>query len=389
MAIQRILLFDTITDGHHPDYLIHLIGFYSGKKDVELYVSTGESFKSQFDARQKAEDNSWGDNVTFLPIPTNKLNSIHSKPIYLRSIIEWNLLVETAQSINANQVLLMYFDYYQLGILIGKKAPCPVSAIYFRPNFTENDNGIYPQIKKWMLSKVLKSGQIQNLFCLVHALVPYMKGQKTQTQIIPICDPIKQFEISKSETAEFKNKYKIPTDKKIFLNFGYLDDRKGMEVFIDACSTLSKEALAKICLLLAGPVPEYYEKIIEAKLAQVPELEVIRSYGYLPAREVQICFEISDVVLILYQDFLNMSSVLIRAAMANKPTFATQTGMIGALVSRNNVGVTVDATSVSEVRNELNAMIQYAISYSEDNLKQLAEENSLNSFLSTIDQAIR
>ena len=386
---NRILLFDTITDGHHPDYLIHVIGFYSGKKDVELYVSTGESFKSQFDARQKAEDNPWGDNVTFLPIPTDKLNSIHSKSIYLRSIIEWNLLVETAKEINASQVLLMYFDYYQIGILIGKKAPCPVSAIYFRPNFAENDNGIYPQIKKWMLSKVLKSGQIQNLFCLVHALVPYMKGQKTQTQIIPICDPIKQFQISKSEIAEFKNKFKVPTDKQIFLNFGYLDDRKGMEVFIDACATLPIEALAKICLLLAGPLPEYYEKIIEAKLDQVPELEVIRCYGYLPAREVQICFEISDVVLILYQDFLNMSSVLIRAAMANKPTFATQTGMIGELVSKHNVGITVDATSVSEVSNELKAIINNGISYSEDNLKQLAEENSLNSFLSTIDQAIR
>ncbi len=389
MALHRILLFDTITDGHHPDYLIHVIGFYSGKKDVELYVSTGESFKSQFDARQKAEDNPWGDNVTFLPIPTNKLNSIHSKPIYLRSIIEWNLLVETAKEINASQVLLMYFDYYQLGMLIGKKAPCPVSAIYFRPNFTENDNGIYPQIKKWMLSKVLKSGQIQNLFCLVHALIPYMKGQKTQTQIIPICDPIKQFQVSNLEITEFRNTYKIPTDKKIFLNFGYLDDRKGMEVFIDACSTLSKEALAKICLLLAGPVPEYYEKIIEAKLAQVPELEVIRCYGYLPAREVQICFEMSDVVLILYQDFLNMSSVLIRAAMANKPSFATNTGMIGSLVSKNSIGITVDATSVSEVSNELKAIINNGISYSEDNLKQLAEENSLNSFLSTLDQAIR
>jgi len=389
MALHRILLFDTITDGHHPDYLIHLIGFYSGNQEVELFVATGESFKSQFEARQKDENNQWGDNVTFLGIPTDKINSIHSKPIYLRSIIEWNLLVETAQSIHASQVLLMYFDYYQLGILIGKRAPCPVSAIYFRPNFAENDNGIYPQIKKWMLSKVLKSGQIQNLFCLVHALVPYMKGQKTQTHIVPICDPIKQFEISKSETAEFKNKYKIPTDKKIFLNFGYLDDRKGMEVFIDACATLTKDELAKICLLLAGPVPEYYEKIIEAKLAQVPELEVIRCYGYLPAREVQICFEISDVVLILYQDFLNMSSVLIRAAMANKPTFATRTGMIGALVSKNNLGITVDATSINEVAGDLTKIIQNGISYSKDNLKQLAEENSLYSFLSTIDQTIR
>jgi glycosyltransferase involved in cell wall biosynthesis len=386
---NRILLFDTITDGHHPDYLIHLIGFYSGNQEVELFVATGESFKSQFDERQKTEANPWGNNVTFLGIPTDQLNSIHSKPIYLRSIIEWNMLVETANEINASYALLMYFDYYQLGILIGKKAPCPVSAIYFRPNFSENDHGIYPQIKKWMLSKVLNSGQIQNLFCLVHALVPYMEAQKTQTRIVPICDPVKQFEVANPEVAEFRNKFKIPKDKKIFLNFGYLDDRKGMEVFIDACATLTQNELAKICLMLAGPVPEYYKKIIEAKLAQVPALEVIRCYGYLPAREVQISFEISDVVLILYQDFLNMSSVLIRAAMANKPTFATQTGMIGALVSSNNLGLTVDATSVIEVSNELNAIIQHGISYSEDNLKQLAEENSLYSFLSTIDQAIR
>jgi glycosyltransferase involved in cell wall biosynthesis len=389
MALHRILLFDTITDGHHPDYLIHLIGFYSGNQEVELFVATGESFKSQFDARQKDENNDWGNNVTFLGIPTDKLNSIHSKSIYLRSIIEWNMLVETAKEINASHALLMYFDYYQLGILIGKKAPCPVSAIYFRPNFSENDHGIYPQIKKWMLSKVLNSGQIQNLFCLVHALVPYMEAQKTQTRIVPICDPVKQFEVANPEIVEFRKKFKIPTDKKIFLNFGYLDDRKGMEVFIDACATLTQNELAKICLLLAGPVPEYYEKIIEAKLAQVPKLEVIRCYGYLPAREVQICFEISDVVLILYQDFLNMSSVLIRAAMANKPTFATRTGMIGAMVSNNKLGVTVDATSVSEVLNELNAIIKNGISYSEDQLKRVAEENSLYSFLSTIDQAIR
>ena len=386
---NRILLFDTITDGHHPDYLIHIIGFYSGNKEIELFVATGESFKTQFEKRQKAEDNAWGDNVTFLPIPTEKIASIHSKPIYLRSIIEWNLLIGMAKKINASHALLMYFDYYQLGILLGKKSPCPVSAIYFRPNFSENDQGIYPRIKKWMLSKVLQSGQIQNLFCLVHALVPYMKEQQTRTRIIPICDPIKQFHVSNSEVIAFKNKFNVPTDKKIFLNFGYLDDRKGMEVFIDACAILPNEALTKICLLLAGPVPPYYEKIIEAKLATLPALEVIRCYGYLPAREVEICFKISDVILILYQDFLNMSSVLIRAAMANKPSFATNTGMIGSLVSSNHVGITVDATSVNDVAGELASIIQNDISYSAENLKLLAEENSLSSFLSTIDQVIR
>jgi glycosyltransferase involved in cell wall biosynthesis len=388
MATNRILLFDTIVDGHHPDYLIHLISYYSTQK-VELFVASGASFKEQFDVRQKDENNQWGDNVTFLSIPTEKINSIHSKPIYLRSIIEWNMMVDMAKEIKASHTLLMYFDYYQLGILVGKKATCPVSAIYFRPNFSENDHGIYPQIKKWMITQVLKSGQIQNLFCLVHSLIAYLNELKTQTNCIPICDPVKQFEVLNLEINGFKNKYKIPGDKKIFLNFGYLDDRKGMEVFIGACANLPKEALAKICLLLAGPVPEYYEKIIESKLVQVPELEVIRCYGYLPAREVQICFELSDVVLILYQDFLNMSSVLIRAAMSNKPSFATQTGMIGELVSKNNLGITVDATSVRLVAGELTKVIENGISFSEDHLKRLAEENSLSSFLSTIDQAIR
>ena len=389
MAINRILLFDTIADGHHPDYLIHLISYYSGNQEVELFVASGATFKEQFDARQKDENNQWGINVTFLPIPSEKINTIHSKPIYLRSIIEWNLLVDMAKEIKASHTLLMYFDYYQLGIMIGKKAPCPVSAIYFRPNFTENDRGMYPQIKKWVIAQVLKSGQIQHLFCLVHSLIPYLNELKTQTKMVPICDPVKQFEISNSEITEFKTKYKIPADKKIFLNFGYLDDRKGMEVFVDACATLSKEALAQICLLLAGPVPEYYEKIMEAKLAKVPNLEVIRCYGYLPAREVQICFELSEVVLILYQDFLNMSSVLIRAAMSNKPSFATQTGMIGDMVSKNKLGITVDATSISEVSVELTKVIENGISYSEDHLKRVAEENSLTSFLSTIDHAIR
>lgn len=145
MATNRILLFDTIIDGHHPDYLIHLISYYS-TQNVELFVASAAKFKEQFDVRLKDENNQWGDNVTFLPIPTQKINSIHSKPIYLRSIIEWNMLVDMAKEINASHALLMYFDYCQLGILVGKKATCPVSAIYFRPNFSKNDYRIYPRV---------------------------------------------------------------------------------------------------------------------------------------------------------------------------------------------------------------------------------------------------
>jgi len=64
MATNRILLFDTIIDGHHPDYLIHLISYYS-TQNVELFVASAAKFKEQFDIRLKDEKNQWGDNVTF------------------------------------------------------------------------------------------------------------------------------------------------------------------------------------------------------------------------------------------------------------------------------------------------------------------------------------
>ena len=37
---QRLLLFDTILDGHHPEYLIHLIGYYSSRPEVDVIVAT-------------------------------------------------------------------------------------------------------------------------------------------------------------------------------------------------------------------------------------------------------------------------------------------------------------------------------------------------------------
>ena len=63
--------------------------------------------------------------------------------------------------------------------------------------------------------------------------------------------------------------------------------------------------------------------------------------------------------------------------------------MIGELVSKSNLGITVDATSVSAVAGELINLINDGISCSDGNLKRIAEENSLTSFLSTIDHAIR
>jgi len=79
---KRILLFDTVTDGHHSDYLIHLIGYYSTQPDVHVGVASSAFFKAHFDARQAEEGNVWATNVEFIALPEAQLQSIHSKSIF-------------------------------------------------------------------------------------------------------------------------------------------------------------------------------------------------------------------------------------------------------------------------------------------------------------------
>jgi glycosyltransferase involved in cell wall biosynthesis len=387
-STKRILLFDTVTDGHHSDYLIHLIGYYSTQSDVHLGVASSAYFKEHFDARQAEEGNLWGPNVEFIELPEGRLQSIHSKSVYLRSILEWNLLVDTAKAFQANHALLMFFDYLQLGILIGKRSPCPVSSIYFRPNFTLDSTDFYTKIKKWMLARVLNSGQINHLFCLEKSSMPFLTPISGKVGISPIADPVKQFAIPKKEKEKFASKFPTPQNKKVALCYGNLDGRKGIEVFIDACGKLSESELQKICLFLAGPISSEYQQIIEKKLAEIPGLEVIRAYGYMSPYQTQIAFESADFILILYQNFLNMSSVLIRAAQAGKPSFATETGVIGEMVRQQDLGLAVDATSASAVAAGLSSILTAGISFSAINAQKIAAENSVEAFTGTIAQAL-
>ena len=387
-AKKRILLFDTVTDGHHSDYLIHLIGYYSTQPDIHLGVASSPFFKGHFDARQAEEGHVWGRNVEFIALPDAQLQSMHSKSIYVRSILEWNLLVDTAKSFQADRALLMFFDYLQAGILLGKRSPCPVSSIYFRPNFTLDSTALYPKIKKWMLARVLKSGQIDHLFCLVKGHVSYMNGLSHSVQIHPLMDPIKRFDIQDSAREAFEKKYELPVQKKIALCFGMLDDRKGLDVFLDACAQLPKTELEKLCLFLVGGISAEYQEKLEKKITALPALEVRRAYGYMSAPEVQIAFQSADFVLILYQNFLNMSSVLIRAAQAGKPSFATETGVIGEMVAEHKLGLVVDATSATAVATGLSKMLTDGFSFSPSNAQKIAEENSVDAFTSTIANAL-
>jgi glycosyltransferase involved in cell wall biosynthesis len=385
---QRLLLFDTILDGHHPDYLFNLIGYYSAFPEIDVFVATGAAFQEQFESRKQHEQLVWGKNITFLPISMEKIQRIHTMSIYRRSFVEWNLMLNLAKQIHASHSLLMYVDYFQLGAWLGKRTSTPVSGIYFRPNFLDNQKGFYPRLKKWILKKSLQSGQLKNLFCLGAESINVIQVLSQKVKVVELCDPVKLFNIDQEVRSTFIDKLQLPKNKKVYLNFGHLDDRKGIEFFLKACESLPISILESMCLLLVGPIRPAYQQVIEGAIARVPDLQVICRFGYLPAPEVQMCFDASDVVLLLYQGHLGSSSVLVRSAMANKLMLGSDKGQIGALIDQNRFGLTVDSSSPSAIKAGIEELQLNKISLDNSSCNAFASLNSLQKFGDTIRQGI-
>jgi glycosyltransferase involved in cell wall biosynthesis len=379
MPQKRILLFDTITDGHHPDYLYNLMLYFGGKEGVELFIVTGEGFNSYLEQNNYNTDAAWK-NVFIHVIPRVRLKAIHQKSIFVRSILEWNLMVEYAEQLGANKVLLMYMDYFQLGMIFGKKTPLDVSGIYFRPGFTHTSTSIYAHFKKCILQWAMNAGNLKNLFTLDAKISPALQQLSRKTNIIPLCEPIQRFEITDEEKREFATQYGISENKINFLVLGYLDERKGIEVFLNACKHLSADYLQKINLILAGPIDEEYRKELQDQFSQLEGLKTTGIWGYISYRQGQIAFDTTDWTLVLYQNHLGSSSVLARSAHSKAPVLGTQVGQIGELISEHHLGISVDTNNPLSIAKVLEDIIDQKMNINHDSIQKFANDNSVQAF---------
>ncbi|MHA8050490.1 glycosyltransferase family 4 protein [Aquirufa sp. ROCK-SH2] len=387
MFSKRILLFDTITDGHHPDYLYNLILYYSEKPGVELNIVSGEAF-IQYLKQYFSEGILPWKNIKIHTIPSKELQEIHQKSIYLRSFLEWRLMKKYAHQLGIKKVLLMYMDYFQLGIIFGRKSGLDISGIYFRPDFIKSPTGFYAKFKRLIFQAAMSSGNIKNLFILEEKIVPALKKLSSKTRVSAICEPIQLFPISENQTIEFSKKHQLPKEKLIFLNFGYLDERKGIEVFLEACQLLKKEHLKAIALVLIGPTKPDYQAKIEELIEKNKELSTYPIWGYLPANEVQIAFNLADWALVLYQNHLGSSSVLVRAALSGKPVLGTHLGQIGELTRNKKLGLAVDASNPIEIAKNLADIIENRVLIDHKAIQQFANENSIQAFGDAVNETI-
>ncbi|MFZ1028979.1 MAG: glycosyltransferase [Limnoraphis robusta] len=405
-STQKLMLFDLSVKGHHPIYIQHLIQYwhkqsFSGQLNVVVSPRFFEEHRNVVDWAATHSPSQ----INFVGISPEEeaaLNSRKSKiKRYLRNFQEWEIFGKYAEKLAATHALIMYFDTCEFPLALGRPSPCSFSGIYFRPTFhypQELTNYSPTQQERWqqwreklLLSRILRHPKLQNLFCLDPFAINHLNRFNTHVKAIHLPDPVELIEPENSPCSLLREELGIDPERNIFLLFGALTQRKGIYQLLDAIARLSPELNQKICLLLVGE--SNIATSLDPKIAQLCQdkpVQIIRRYEFISDEEIPAYFNLADVVLAPYQRHVGMSGILLLAAAAAKPVLSSNYGLMGEMVKRYQLGLTVDSTMPSAIAEGLIRFLQEDSDKLCDRLqmRSFAQQNSAQAFAELISKHI-
>jgi glycosyltransferase involved in cell wall biosynthesis len=168
-----------------------------------------------------------------------------------------------------------------------------------------------------------------------------------------------------------------------------LDGRKGIYQLLDALSLLESNC-QEICLLLVGGTHPIEQERIKNKVETIRRtlpIHIVSHCNFVPESDVTAYFQLADLVLAPYQRHVGMSGILLLAAAAGKPVLSSDYGLMGELVRRYSLGLTIDSMIPQEIAKGIDRCLQSPENLCDrDLMKSFAEQNSAEQYVKTIFQ---
>ncbi|MGC1306807.1 MAG: glycosyltransferase [Phormidesmis sp.] len=400
---NRMMLFELSIYGHHSTYIQHLVRYWcENTLSGCFYLVVASQFMEKHADVVSIAEQYPDANVFFLPLSeteeasltANTSNFFYRKA---RAWQEWNLMCAYASKWQVSHCFLDSFDFFQWPFLLSKKPPCPISGIYFKPTFHYSTFATHVATPKtyaqqWQekltLAAIFRQPSLHRLFCIDPFAVDALNSSFAQGKAVSLADPISTYP-AQSKSSELREQLKIDESRKVFLLFGDLTSRKGVDQLLEAITQLPTSLCHQLCVLLVGRCSSSVKLSLQPKINQIRQnqsVQIIEHYEFVSEQAVQDYFQLADVVLAPYQKHIGMSGILLQAAAARKPVLSSNYGLMGELVYRYQLGLAVDSTQPSELAKGLSQLLRKPLAqfYSSAKMEQLVQQNTIEKFAGTI-----
>lgn len=231
----------------------------------------------------------------------------------------------------------------------------------------------------------MRSKRLTSLMCLDNFAVDHLNSIDRKKRSSFLQDPVQVYTHSDKKLQALKTDLGISESRKIFLLFGVLSSRKGIRQTLQALHFLSRENAEKTCVLLVGPISADEKAYVEEQtqlLSEKSAIQIIPYYHFIQDSDVQLYFQLSDVILVPYQRHIGMSAVLVRAATAGKPVISSNFGLIGEITRKQKLGLAIDSSDPKKIAD---AMEHFLVEeshhlYSKASMKSFAKQNLAQDF---------
>lgn len=415
----HLLIFDLSRHAHLPNYLQFLVEFWRDQNiqarltilvwhtflqdhaEVVALAASAPRQNIQFmtlTAHEKEEKLRLEQDINRLAIPFHALLHAGGEADYA-ALYDWRLLEHYATTLKATHSLIIHIDHYLPLLAMGASLSVPVAGIYFAPTFHYPHYGIaMPETanaptrllrEKFALARALRHPQLHPLFFLDPFALEQTRTFGGSEKGVYLADPIRMPLVSAEQIMRLRAELGADPQRRVFMVFGQLDRRKGVDNVLAALGHLSPDHCQRLCLLLVGGIHPDYQAQIEAKIEAVcanRPVQIVRRYGYAPQGEMPVYFHLADVVLTAYPQHFGMSGIQLLAAAAGTPVLSSKHGLMGELARRYGLGLTVDAADSQAIASAIGRFLEEdpASLCDPAGMRRLAEEHDGRLFGRTI-----
>ncbi len=350
--MSHLLVLEPDTEGHPREWLEHLVAYAAAQPRLGVTFVVAPDMRPHLTASLSSATR---DRIRVVPLQPYERWLCTHRFLSLAAFARWWVMRRYLNRTGAQAGHFLSFDHLCLPLALGLgTGGRPVSGILFRPSVHYAAWGTYRpsagerlrDLRKTALYRLMLMNRcVRAVLSLdpyfpLHAQHLYRHGSKVQA----VPDPA----YPQSATLRREMGAATPADRIGFVLFGYLTERKGLMVLLDALGRIGPATSARIAITIAGRIePALRDRVtacVDSLRQSHPDLMLRIDDRWLPARELDGLVKASHVVLAPYQRFVGSSGVLLWAARAGLPLLTQDFGLLGQLVRDHRLGLTTDTT---------------------------------------------